>query len=77
MSPTPAWGYVIRGSIHVKYNNREEILDVGDDFYTEPEHMSFKAGTEYVVFSPEQEFEKVVLIVERNIAAEQKRYHVL
>jgi len=73
MSPTPAWGYVIKGSIRVKYKNREEILNTGDVFYTEPGHtMSFEAGTEYVVFSPEREFEKVVSIVERNIAVEQK-----
>jgi quercetin dioxygenase-like cupin family protein len=74
VSPVPAWGYVVKGSVRVKYKESEEVVNAGDVFYTEPRHtMRFEAGTEYVVFSPKEEFEKVVSVVERNVAVEQKR----
>jgi hypothetical protein len=34
--------------------------------------MRFAAGTEYIVFSPEKEFEMVLSVIERNIAAERE-----
>jgi hypothetical protein len=34
--------------------------------------MIFEAGTEYVVFGPEEEIKKLVPIVERNYAAMQQ-----
>ncbi len=71
VSPVPAWGYVLKGTVRVKYKDSEEIVNAGDVFYTEPRHtMRFEAGTEYVVFNPREEFEKVVSVDERNVAVE-------
>ncbi|MGZ4904646.1 MAG: AraC family ligand binding domain-containing protein [Halobacteriota archaeon] len=69
ISPTPAWGYVLKGSVRVTYKDREEITNAGDVFYSEPGHtMRLEAGTEYGAFSPAEEFEGVISIVDRNAA---------
>ena len=49
----PHWGYVIKGRVIVRYDDREEILGPGDAFYMSPGHApAAEAGTELVQFSP-------------------------
>ncbi|MGZ8880419.1 MAG: cupin domain-containing protein [Halobacteriota archaeon] len=72
MDPTEHWGYIFTGRMRVKYKDREEVFNAGDVFYAEPGHTAiFEAGTEFVMFSPEEQIEKTSEIVGRNLAAMQ------
>ena len=75
MDSTPHWGYIFKGSLRVKYkDSEEEVFNAGDVFYAAPGHTAiFEAGTECVIFSPEEEVKKVAPVVERNVAAMQQR----
>jgi hypothetical protein len=68
MDPVPAWGYVVKGRFHVTYNNgREEVINAGDVFYLPPAHTAcFEAGTELVMFGPEEQVKQIAPVVERN-----------
>ncbi|MGZ7207443.1 MAG: AraC family ligand binding domain-containing protein [Halobacteriota archaeon] len=73
MAPSPQWGYVFAGRVRVKYKDREETVNAGDVFYMEPGHTAvFEAGTEIVMFTPEEELRKAAAIMERNRAAMQQ-----
>jgi hypothetical protein len=73
MSPTPAWGYVLKGRCRVTYKDREEIFNAGDVFYAEPMHRAkIEAGTELVVFSPEEEVMRTEATMERYLASMQQ-----
>lgn len=54
LCPVPHWGYVISGSISVRYaDGRVETASAGDLFYHEPGHQPFTdVGAEIVEFSP-------------------------
>jgi len=52
----PHWGYVTAGSLAVRYADHEEVIEPGDAFYMPPGHVpSAVAGTEFVMFSPQDE----------------------
>jgi mannose-6-phosphate isomerase-like protein (cupin superfamily) len=56
----PHWGYVFKGSITVRYGDREETFGPGQAFYMPPGHVpGAVAGTELVQFSPAAELQKV------------------
>lgn len=70
MDPTEHWGYIFKGSMRVKYKDREEVFNAGDVFYAAPGHTAIaEAGTECVMFSPEEQIAKTTEIVARNLAA--------
>ncbi|MGZ4848276.1 MAG: cupin domain-containing protein [Halobacteriota archaeon] len=72
--PIPHWGYLLKGRFRAIYQDREEVVNAGDVFYLEPGRtMIFEAGTEYVVFGPEEEIKKLAPIVARNAAAMQQQ----
>jgi hypothetical protein len=74
MSPAPAWGYILKGRCRVIYKDREEVFNAGDVFYAEPMHRAIiEAGTEFVMFSHEEEASKTAAVFERNFAAIQQR----
>jgi hypothetical protein len=68
----PHWGYVIKGSMTVRFPDREEVYNAGEAFYTPPGHTPLKhqANTEVVMFSPEAELRKTGAAVQRNAKAE-------
>ncbi|CAN5829669.1 hypothetical protein BH18ACT11_BH18ACT11_03860 [soil metagenome] len=69
----PHWGYVLKGRMRVRYADHEEVVEAGDAYYLVPEHVPFvEAGTEIVEFSPKDEFQRTMEIVERNFAAMQE-----
>ena len=54
--PCPHWGYLTAGRMTVRYSDREEVIEPGDAFYMPPGHVpAAVAGTEFVMFSPEDE----------------------
>jgi hypothetical protein len=74
LSPAPAWGYVLKGRCRVIYKDREEVVNAGDVFYAEPKHRAIiEAGTEFVMFSHEEEVSKAAAVFERNLAAMQQK----
>ena len=75
LSPSPIWGYVLKGRFRVIYkDNREEVFNAGDVFYAEPMHsVIVEAGAECVTFSPEEEVMKTAAATERYLAAMQQK----
>jgi hypothetical protein len=68
----PHWGYVIKGSMTVRFPDRDEVYEAGDAFYTPPGHIPLKqqADTEVVMFSPEKELGRTGAVVQKNAKAE-------
>jgi mannose-6-phosphate isomerase-like protein (cupin superfamily) len=49
----PHWGYVVKGQLTVRYNDREEVMEAGDAFYMPPGHVpAATAGSQFIQFSP-------------------------
>lgn len=71
----PHWGYVIKGSMTVRFPGRDEVYNAGEAFYTPPGHTPLKhqADTEVVMFSPEEELNKTGQAVQRNAEADGMR----
>ncbi|WMW22978.1 hypothetical protein RE476_03890 [Methanolobus mangrovi] len=62
------WGYVLKGSMVIKYKDNEEIVNAGDIYYLPPGHIAvMEAGTEIIEFSPEDEYSKTMEVVEQNL----------
>ena len=56
----PHWGYVLKGRVIVRYDDREEVLEAGDAFYMPPGHApEADAGTELIQFSPSDQLAEV------------------
>lgn len=63
--PSPHWGYVTKGSMWFRFDDREEVFSAGDAFYVPPGHTSGASkGVEFVIFSPSE----VMATVEAHIA---------
>ena len=66
----PHWGYVIKGTLRYRSGEREEVFNAGDAYYVGPGHIPiFEAGLEYVEFSPADELQRTMEVVEQNMAA--------
>jgi hypothetical protein len=67
----PHWGYVIEGSMTVRFPGRDEVYNAGEAFYTPPGHTPLKhqAGTKVLMFSPEKELNRTGEAVQRNAEA--------
>jgi hypothetical protein len=57
----PHWGYVLSGSINLRYaDGSEEVVKAGEVFYWPPGHTAWtEEETTFIEFSPEKEFEEV------------------
>ena len=65
----PHWGYVVRGRLTYKSADGEETFETGQAYYAPPGHTPvLHAGTEVVEFSPTEELEKTMEVVEKNMA---------
>lgn len=70
----PHWGYVIRGQLRYRYSDHEEVYAAGEVYYAAPGHLPIiEAGTEYVEFSPTEQLQKTMEVVERNMAAAEEQ----
>ena len=64
----PHWGYVVKGKLTYKTADGEETFETGQAYYAPPGHTPvLHAGTEVVEFSPTEELEKTMEVVEKNM----------
>ena len=64
----PHWGYVIKGRMGIKLPDHEEVCVAGDLYYIPPGHtVVIEEGTKYIEFSPTDELEKTMEVIERNL----------
>ena len=67
---SPHWGHVVSGKVAFRYDDREEVYEAGDAYYTPPGHTPlFYAGTEVVEFSPTEAFDETIGVVAENLRA--------
>ena len=56
----PHWGYVLKGRLTFRFEDRDEVFEEGDAFYLPPGHIPLaEAGSEYLQFSPAAELKVV------------------
>ena len=62
MCHCPHWGYVVKGSMILKYaDGAEEEVTAGDVFYFPPNHTAeIKEDIAWVEFSPKEEYREVM-----------------
>jgi len=62
MCPSPHWGYLLEGSLSIKYpDGKEETVNAGEVFYWPAPHTGMTAkGAKFIDFSPEAEFKQVM-----------------
>jgi hypothetical protein len=60
--PCPHWGYLLKGSLTIKYDDgSEETVKAGDIFYFPPGHNGISGEeVEWLEFNPEKELNKVL-----------------
>jgi cupin domain len=64
------WGYVLKGKLAFRYEDREETFNAGDAYYAPPGHTPILyAGTEVVEFSPTDELAHTMEVVVKNMEA--------
>jgi hypothetical protein len=69
----PHWGYVVKGTMHYRFGDHDEVYQQGEVYYVAPGHLPiFEAGAEYIELSPAEAFAKTLEVVERNMAATAK-----
>jgi hypothetical protein len=70
----PHWGYVVKGALHFRHaDGNEEVIRAGELWYAPPGHTAWcDEDTEYVDFSPTQEFEQVIDHVRAQVRAAQE-----
>ena len=70
----PHWGYILKGVLHLQYDNGQEVtLKAGDLFYMSPGHKAkVEEDLKLLDFSPQEGFHDLVVHLEKK-AAEQKK----
>ncbi|WP_373514585.1 cupin domain-containing protein [Persicitalea sp.] len=66
----PHWGYVIEGTMLVKYDDgSEEVLRAGDVFYLPSGHTAIvQEAIKFIEFSPTKEYNEVITHVGKKMA---------
>ncbi|HEX6849513.1 MAG TPA: cupin domain-containing protein [Chitinophagaceae bacterium] len=66
----PHWGYILKGSMRLKYDDgKEVILKAGDVFYMAPGHKGVvEEDLKLIDFSPEKEMKELISHIEKKIA---------
>ena len=65
----PHWGYVLKGAIHLKYNDGSvEVSKAGEVFYWPAGHTAWvEEDCIFMDFSPEKEFNEVIAHVTKKM----------
>ena len=65
--PIPHWGYMIKGSMHVRYKDgKEEVIKAGEVFYLPEGHTGWSDdGMSWIEFSPEKDMIKLSSYMEK------------
>jgi hypothetical protein len=60
--PCPHWGYIVKGSVHIRYTDgTEEVIKAGEAFYIPPGHTAWTdEDVALIEFSPEKEYKEVM-----------------
>jgi hypothetical protein len=65
----PHWGLVTAGQITFRWADHDETVVEGDAYYAPPGHLPLiAAGTSVVEFSPTQELQATMSVVEHNLS---------
>ncbi len=66
----PHWGYILKGSLKLKYDDgKEVVLKAGDVFYMAPGHTASVAeDLKLLDFSPEKEMKELISHIEKKIS---------
>jgi Cupin domain len=69
----PHWGYVIKGRMTMRFDDREEVFEAGDAWYAPPGHVPIQhePGTEIVQFSPTTDLRETEAVMAKNMQAMQ------
>jgi hypothetical protein len=68
----PHWGYVFKGSITMRFADRDEVYSAGDAVYIPPGHTpTYEAGTEFVQFCPTDGLQLTMAAIMKNMQAMQ------
>jgi hypothetical protein len=66
----PHWGVVLKGTLEYRTDSGTMRIEAGEAYYVPPGHLPYLyAGTEVVEFSPTDELQKTLEVIERNMAA--------
>jgi hypothetical protein len=69
----PHWGYVLKGSLTVRYDDHEEVISAGEAYYMPPGHApAAAAGTEILQISPTDQLQEVEAAI---VASMQQMQH--
>lgn len=62
LCPCPHWGYILKGTFHIRYkDNREEVIRAGELYYLPPGHTAWvDEDIDFVEFSPSEEHNAVL-----------------
>lgn len=64
----PHWGYLFSGQLTVRYADREETIEPGEAFFMPPGHTpAATAGTDFVMFSPQDELDVTEAAMQKNM----------
>lgn len=64
------WGYVVSGTLTLRYADHDEAYAAGDAYVATPGHVPVvTAGTEVVEFTPADDFARTMAVVGANAAA--------
>jgi hypothetical protein len=71
----PHWGYVSKGSLTVRFADRDEVIEAGDAFYLPPGHVPVhnEPGTEFLLLSPADELRRTEEVMNRNTSSSPSR----
>jgi hypothetical protein len=65
----PHWGVVQNGQITFRWADHEETFGAGDAYYAAPGHLPLiAAGTSLVEFSPSEDLQQTMAVIEANLA---------
>lgn len=65
--PIPHWGYMIKGSMHIRYKDgKEEVIKAGEVFYLPEGHTGWSdEEMSWIEFSPEKDMIKLSSYMEK------------
>ena len=65
----PHWGVVTAGQVTFRWSDHDETFVEGDAYYAPPGHLPLMAaGTSVVEFSPTEELQATMTVVEHNLS---------
>ena len=68
------WGVVSEGQLTFRWADHEETYVAGDAYYAPPGHLPLvTAGTSVIEFSPTEELEKTMAVIQGNLAGSEVR----